>query len=281
MPYALPSILLLGAALLGGAPPVAEPLSGILKLEKEMWALVNKDRAENGLKPLGLDADLSAVARSHSRDMAKNRFFGHQSPTTGAIEDRYFRAGIAAARMSENVAMHGTIEGAQKGLMNSPGHRKNLLDPDVTLVGIGVFRDPDGQLYITQNFLRPLPEIDLEQAPEAFLAALNEKRKALDLPEVALDPDLQALCQANAQEMDKLGKLDSALARKKLGKFKGKLRRYLTFCQFCQDLQTLLASENLTDKDISHVGIGIVRNERKEGGFGMLWVTVVAAAAKR
>jgi hypothetical protein len=183
--------------------------------------------------------------------------------------------------MSENVAMHGTIEGAQKGLMNSPGHRKNLLDPEVTLVGIGVFRDAEGQLYITQNFLRPLPEIDLDKAPEAFLAALNEKRKALNLPEVALDPDLQALCQANAKAMDELGKLDSALARKKLGKLKGKLKRYLTFCQFCQDLQTLLGSEQLTDEDLSHVGIGIVRNQKKEGGFGMLWVTVVAAAAKR
>jgi uncharacterized protein YkwD len=278
MPFSLPSILLLfGAALLGNCLSSAEPLSEILKLEKEMWALVNKDRAEHGLKPLGLDADLSAVARSHSKDMAKNGFFGHQSPTTGGIEDRYFRAGIAAARMSENVAMHGTIEGAQEGLMKSPGHRKNLLDPEVTLVGIGIFRDPEGQLYITQNFLRPLPEIDLEKAPEEFVAALNGKRKALDLSEVVLDPNLQALCQANAVEMDKLGKLDSTVARKKLGKLKGKLKRYLTYCQFCQDLRTLLASENLTDKDISHVGIGIVRNQKKEGGFGMLWVTVVAA----
>jgi len=264
-------------ALVGSMPLSAEPLSRLLKLEAAMWKLVNNDRAEHDRPPLELDPDLSAVARAHSRDMAKNGFFGHQSPKTGEIGDRYFAAGIAAARMSENVAMHGTIEGAQEGLMKSPGHRKNLLDPEVSQVGIGIHRDRDGQLYITQNFAKPMPVIDLDKAPDEFLGKLNQLREEQNLKALNLDPKLQEICQANSERMHELGRIDGKVAEKQLRKIKRTMKRYMMFYHFCLDLDAILAHEKLLERDLTDIGIGIVRNQKKEGGFGMLWVTVVAA----
>jgi len=275
----LPSIRVCLPLFLGlvGSGLWAEPLSRILELEAEMWKLVNEDRADHKLAPLELDPDLSAVARAHSRDMAKNGFFGHRSPSTGEVGDRYFAAGIAAARMSENVAMHETIKGAQGGLMKSPGHRKNLLDPEVTQVGIGIHRDRGGQLYITQNFARPMPVIDLETAPDGFLGRLNQLREEQNRRALELDPKLQGICEANSERMYELGRIDGKVAEKRLRKIKRKMKRYMTFYHFCQDLGAILAHEKLLERNLTDIGVGVVRNQKKEGGFGMLWVTVVAA----
>ena len=120
--------------------------------ETRMLELLNAERVKAGLKPLLADDKLRDVARQHSQEMFRLGYFAHISPTDGSPADRLKRAGIAFATAGENLAYAPTVEVAHSGLMASPGHRRNILTPEFTRVGIGVVR---GGLYgrmFTQNF---------------------------------------------------------------------------------------------------------------------------------
>ncbi len=111
-----------------------------------------------GLPPLRVDPRLARVARGHSEDMAASGFVGHVSSTTGTPADRVSRSGLAPALILENVARAYSPEEAQAGLMNSPGHRRNVLHRDVTDVGVGVVlgREVGGrrEMWVTELFAK-------------------------------------------------------------------------------------------------------------------------------
>jgi uncharacterized protein YkwD len=138
-------------------PPVAQVMRTIAESEAELLRLLNRDRAQARLGPLTLDARLSRIARAHSEEMVRKRSVFHHSPTTGTPEDRVRRAKIKNSIIAENLAQAPTEEEAERSLMDSPGHRRNILDPSLTQVGIGVatLMTPQGsrQLYITQLFI--------------------------------------------------------------------------------------------------------------------------------
>jgi uncharacterized protein YkwD len=58
--------------------------------------------------------------------------------------------------VGENIALYGSVAGAEAAFMNEPrftkNHRANILDPNFTEVGIGIVQAPNGSLYITQDF---------------------------------------------------------------------------------------------------------------------------------
>ncbi len=120
--------------------------------ETKMLELLNAERTRAGLSPLVADDKLRDVARQHSQEMFRLGYFAHISPTDGSPADRLKRAGIAFATAGENLAYAPTVDVAHSGLMASPGHRRNILTPEFSRVGIGVVR---GGLYgrmFTQNF---------------------------------------------------------------------------------------------------------------------------------
>ena len=120
--------------------------------EKEMLQLVNAERRLLGIQELVFDEELTQVAREHSRDMWERRYFAHENPDGENAVHRMLEDEIDFARAGENLALTRTVERAHTGLMNSPGHRKNILDPQFRRVGIGVI---DGGVYgkmFTQNF---------------------------------------------------------------------------------------------------------------------------------
>ncbi len=110
--------------------------------ERQMVALVNRDRALAGLPAVDADARLAAIARAHSRDMAEHDFVGHVSPRTGSTMDRVHRAGLAPELVMENVGQAYGPEDAEQGFLGSPGHRGNLLEPRARRIGIGVVFGP-------------------------------------------------------------------------------------------------------------------------------------------
>lgn len=123
--------------------------------EARMLALLNRERADRGLRPLELEPRLVPIAREHSREMFALRYFGHQSPVTGSPFDRLDAAGIAYARAGENLAYAQSVTVAHQGLMSSEGHRANILRPEFTRIGIGVVSaGPYGRMF-TQVFLTP------------------------------------------------------------------------------------------------------------------------------
>ena len=106
--------------------------------EEAMIKLVNQERVSRGLKAVSFDAKLRGVARAHSTDMFKRGYFSHYSPEGKTVADRATSAGIDFLVIGENLAYAPTLESAHKGLMNSEGHRANILSVDFSKIGIGV-----------------------------------------------------------------------------------------------------------------------------------------------
>lgn len=120
--------------------------------ETRMLGLVNKERTDHGLRPLQADDSLREVARRHSQDMFARGYFGHVNPDNQTPFDRMRQGSIQYRAAGENLALAPTVEVAHNGLMNSEGHRRNILNPSFGRVGIGVV---DGGLHgrmFTQNF---------------------------------------------------------------------------------------------------------------------------------
>ena len=121
-------------------------------LEKQMLDLVNKERVANGLNPLAPDPELTEVARKHSADMFARGYFAHDTPEGLSPFDRMRQANVRFATAGENLALAPTIPVAHNGLMNSPGHRANILRREFGRVGIGVMDAGMRGLMISQEF---------------------------------------------------------------------------------------------------------------------------------
>jgi uncharacterized protein YkwD len=128
------------------APKVREDL------EVRMLELVNEERVKRGLKALKADPEIQVVARAHSVDMFARGYFSHYTPEGKDPFDRMRAGGIKFMTAGENLALAQTLSIAHTGLMNSPGHRANILRPAFGRVGIGVLDGGIHGLMITQNF---------------------------------------------------------------------------------------------------------------------------------
>lgn len=141
-----------------GSGTIDLPFSGVTDLqpdpqaEQSLLALINHERTLAGLPPLQSDPDLADVGRQHAREMFALGYFGYTSPTTGEPADRLAVAGLSYALSAENIALAPTAEQAHEGLMNSPPHRANILNPGFTRVGVAVLRSADHGLMVTQQF---------------------------------------------------------------------------------------------------------------------------------
>lgn len=106
--------------------------------ENQMFGLVNKERTGRGIGSLTWDTKLVNVARNYGKLMWQDHYFGHYDPEGHDVGDRLTAAGIPYTLAGENLALAPTVEIAHTGLMNSPGHRANILDSEFHKVGIGV-----------------------------------------------------------------------------------------------------------------------------------------------
>ena len=121
-------------------------------LEKQMLDLVNRERQANGLAPLAPDPELTEVARRHSADMFARGYFAHDTPEGLSPFDRMRAANVRFLTAGENLALAPTISVAHTGLMNSPGHRANILRREFGRVGIGVMDGGMRGLMVSQEF---------------------------------------------------------------------------------------------------------------------------------
>jgi len=139
-----------------GQKIVIPAVDDIRTLEKEVIRLVNIERAKVGLKPLSENVYLSKVARIKSQDMINKGYFSHYSPTYGSPFDMMKKFGISYTAAGENIAMgQRTPKEVMDAWMASSGHRRNILSPTFTQIGVGVAKDSRGRLYWTQMFIKP------------------------------------------------------------------------------------------------------------------------------
>lgn len=121
-------------------------------LEAQLLKLLNAERQRAGLKPLRADPELTAVARAHSRDMFARGYFSHTTPDRVDPFERMRRAHVRFLTAGENLAFAPTVASAHEGLMQSPGHRANILLPQFGRVGIGIEDGGVHGLMVTENF---------------------------------------------------------------------------------------------------------------------------------
>ena len=149
-------------------------------LAQRMLELVNADREANGLQPVAWDATAAAAGQKHSEEMAQFGYMSHWNMDGYGPEYRYSRAG-GLDMSQENVyrLVHQWEDGrgapiddweqvvadAQAALMNSPGHRANILAPEHTHLGVGIaYNAATGNVAIAQEFvnryvtIEPLPQ---------------------------------------------------------------------------------------------------------------------------
>jgi uncharacterized protein YkwD len=258
--------------------PTEAPPASAAQAEADIARLVNADRAKAGLRPLTVDAQLADVARKHSTDMRDHNFFGHISPRTGSAEDRLRRADIGAHTIRENVAMGYTSGEVERGLMASPGHRANILDKDVSRLGVGVALNTQGGIAVTQLFTRPLDRAD-DNAVKTIRARVDAARQAQGLDPLRDDAMLDDVA-ARA--------VDDVLAGKKPG---GAVEQALpTIGKRFAAVRTAVASAGSIDqlgdsvlqaasaRGVSHLGIAL--REGKRDGSLMLYAVFILAEGR-
>lgn len=120
--------------------------------ERWMVEMVNEERTKIGLPRLTVDVTMVTAAREHSRDMFTRRYFSHVTPEGKDPATRLTDSGIQFSSMGENIAYAPDVKTAHTGLMNSPEHKANILDPAFHRIGIGIIStDSFGSMY-TQDF---------------------------------------------------------------------------------------------------------------------------------
>ena len=154
------------------------PLKAVLRLdereveareEQTLIAAINTERARQGEGALTLDPLLTETARTHCQEMCRLDYFEHESPTAALRTplDRYLSSLRAWGEGEPHTALVGenifycsvtnaayNVAYAHQSLMASPGHRANILNPEFTKVGVGLYRDAQGRFWVTEMFLR-------------------------------------------------------------------------------------------------------------------------------
>jgi uncharacterized protein YkwD len=120
--------------------------------ERELFRLANEERVKRGLNALAWDEELADVGRLHSKDMWRRQFFAHVNPDGLDPFDRMDAAKASYLVAGENLALAPTTPVAHKGLMDSPGHRENILRSEYGRLGIGAVRNGLYGVMYTQLF---------------------------------------------------------------------------------------------------------------------------------
>jgi uncharacterized protein YkwD len=229
--------------------------------EARALVLLNDARRAAGLSALAPDNELREIALAHSEDMVDHEFFSHVSPSTGTPDDRARRAGVLVLLFGENIGLAPTPEAIHDGLMDSPGHRANMLRAEFTHVGIGAVNGPGG-LVLTMNFgRRPKPgDVPTTAAQvEAAIAALRSERS---LPAVTVDPIYRAGAQAGADAIadgDSAAEVESSIAaaiQREVDRLRSSRPATCSSSLELLELSQLASVAPLLRKELRRIGVG-------------------------
>ncbi len=121
----------------------------ITNKQKKLVDLINEERKKSGLNPLKIDKNLFEIAQYKSEDMYDESYFSHNSPNFGKTYKLLSQKNISYKAFGENIGFTYSIYKAHNGFMNSNGHRKNILNPNFTHIGIGIKGN-----YYTEIFIK-------------------------------------------------------------------------------------------------------------------------------
>jgi uncharacterized protein YkwD len=119
---------------------------------RQLVADVNRVRDRHGLPEVAVDDLLSRAALLHARDMARRRFFGHETPDGSSLPDRLDALGIHWQFAAENIALDEDESHANAALLESAPHRANILDPRVRKIGVAALGVGVGAALYVEDF---------------------------------------------------------------------------------------------------------------------------------
>jgi uncharacterized protein YkwD len=195
----------LAVLLIGGAAPVKDPKSppaNVLnaasaqqpspndpspydaEAERQLFSLANQARAQAGIAPLQMDEGLTQAARAHAAAMAAQHELSHQFAGEPSLQQRLAaNCSLHLDKAGENVSVAGGVEQSHQGLMHSPPHRENLLNPGYNVAGFGVVR-AGSSLYVAQDFAHSLPAYSPRQAGGLVTGSIARLRREANLPQL-------------------------------------------------------------------------------------------------
>jgi len=122
------------------------------QMEMDMLEMVNRERTSRGLSELVIDEKARDVARKHGVDMFKKGYFSHTNLEGKSSADRMKDGNVEFSMVGENLALSEDLLSAHTGLMESKGHRENILRFLFRRVGIGVVDGGPCGIIFVQNF---------------------------------------------------------------------------------------------------------------------------------
>lgn len=144
--------------------------------EQQLVQLINQERANQGLQPLAVDQRLTEAAQKHTVLMVQHKTLAHQFDGEPALQLRFGDESFPSDRQGENIGFAKDVDSVHQGLMHSPPHRANVLDPNFNAVGVAIMRS-GGEVYVTEDFGHRIeeysePEADaiLQKAVERYAA---------------------------------------------------------------------------------------------------------------
>jgi cysteine-rich secretory family protein len=140
--------------------------------EQILLESANRDRGEKGLPLLKWDSALAAAARQHALRLAQQNTLSHQLPGEPDLSARAGQAGARFSSIAENVAEGPNVQGIHEQWMNSPPHRANLLDPELTSVGIAVVRG-NGAFFAVEDFSNQAGQLSLQDQENLVVSQLQ------------------------------------------------------------------------------------------------------------
>lgn len=181
------------------------------RIEEELLNSLNRERTSRGLKALISHPLLLSASLAHCRKMADENTLSHDFPNYKTLSQRLGDLHIPFLACGENVAFSQSIIGDRihQGFMNSEGHRRNILNPDFTHIGLRAVRTGD-DFYVTQTFARlyePISALEMEIFLEKELTRSfhrNDERSLVFYPKIRPFARMTARFKAEGKPLESL-----------------------------------------------------------------------------
>ncbi len=166
------------------------------------------------MQKLQWDDHVAEAARKHSEMMAENGRLDHQFPGEDTVADRVGVTGARFSQSAENVARTEYLEDVNLALMNSPGHRANMMNPQYNAIGIGVIQHKK-MLFVTQDFVMLVPAYSEAQFRDALVEAVNRETRSRGIRFIQTETQAflrNAACSTDGQARSISGNIAGASA---------------------------------------------------------------------
>ncbi len=264
------------------SPPALQPLDRDPPVQR-LLSLMNQERAKNGASPLRLLPNLSTIADTHARDMRDHAYFAHQANAADTLPSRLQKAGIDFSRAAENLAAAPNADDAHASLMASPGHRTNVLDANLSEVGIGVeeSRVLGGApvLLFVIDFIAPVAAQSPLRLEKELITRINDRRAAAHLSPITRNKALSdvALSQSRAMaEADTLAYVPSQEAFFHKATLAAGETDMHSDIMLGMDASALDKASNVLSP-ATRLGIGVAAAPHSRYGDGLYWMTLIFA----